>query len=203
MIPDNTLSSQLEARVLLYPDSLPFSANRDYEMGGVAISDPSAGLRVQPWTIYKDADGVLWVAPLTSEVPAPTPVLTEPEATWIGLTFDRNMNVVICWYREDTGSSYLYWYDPVATAYVTTEYSGTRCPRVCHDDKRPEADAWSDVLFCYISSSNSLALRLQRERYEVEHVLASLGPKQPYFSRMGMGVNNRIVFEFSTWKGAS
>lgn len=201
MLPEDSLSSELAARYLLYPDSLPFSNSRDYEMGGIAISDPSQGLLVQPWTAYVDEEGYIYVAPIGTEDPAP--LMQVEDATWLGITFDRNMNVVLCWWIEAENTSYLYWFDSTVSAYVTTSYPDTRCPRVCHDDKRPEANDWSDVVFAYIDTEeNALYMRYQRDRYGTAYWLADVSaPQYRYFTKMGMSTNNRILFEFSTWRG--
>ena len=116
MLPDNTLSSQLvyapfvQAKVAQH--SVPLV---DYELGGIAIGEPSAGLDVQLWTArYIGNDVVVF-----DEAGNGTTIITVPGIKRLSLAFDQNMRPLIA-YSTLVGS-YLYWFDTFLNAFTTTE----------------------------------------------------------------------------------
>lgn len=189
-MPDDTVSSPMVAAPLLAPDSLARADLRvDYELGGVAVSDPSAGLMVKTWRAW--TDGVdAWCAPNDTLSPT-THLVTGIDITEVSLCFDQNMRPTLAFVDADVTK--LYWYDSLAAAHVVTSYPGVRSPMVCMDDKREEAisGGWSDDLFFYIKGGD-LCYRQQRERFTVERVLGSGVAASSRIVHVGMGTNNRL-----------
>lgn len=188
MMPENTLSLQPVNAPYLYPDNLVTGSLRDYEMGGVAIENPSLGLLYQAWTFWLDGSAIK-CGPLTG---GETVLLSVSGATSVSGTFDRNMRPSVAYAVGDTG--YLWWFDTVTNGMVTTAFPGISEIRVAHDDKRPTADFRSDVIVAY-TRAGSLFYRQQRDRYTIERLLATDLVGQ--LRNMGMTTALRLQFEIN------
>lgn len=183
MMPDNLPSTTPIVGDYLPPDSRPFQSNVDYELGGVAIQDPSQGLMYQVWKAAMVGPNIT----LTAETTLATTVLrSAPGATYLSLAFDRNMRPSVAYVIGE--SVFLYWYDTVTNTYVTTSIPNARTPRLTHDDKRPEASSWSDVVLFYVRD-NRIYVRNQRDRYLVEYDFA---PIEAGASLLRVGMTNKL-----------
>lgn len=173
MLPNNELAAtphisgfQVPVKTLLPVDKL-----QDWEMGGVALNNPSAGLFVQVWKFTLEVDPSTGDSTVFTEAPgAPKTLLfTGSYITEIAGAFDQNMNPVVAY--MESGTPKFWWWDPTAGAMVhTTLPTGCFDLRCSLDDKRRFNISESDVLLCYIRGG-SLYYRLQRERYLTEHLL--------------------------------
>lgn len=189
-LPGNAASSSAVQAALLSPDNRDRSdLLLDYELGGVALNDPSGGLQVQPWEAWSDGAHV-WVAPSPGRTPT-TLLLTGSGITEISFAFDQNMRVTVAY--VEAGTTKLFWFDTSVGAMVTTSYAGASSPMLALDDKRPVATLGgsSDVLFFYILGGD-LRYRQQRDRFNTERTLATLPPTSTRINRVGMGANNRM-----------
>ena len=188
MLPDNTLSSQLvyapfvQAKVAQH--SVPLV---DYELGGIAIGEPSAGLDVQLWTArYIGNDVVVF-----DEAGNGTTIITVPGIKRLSLAFDQNMRPLIA-YSTLVGS-YLYWFDTFLNAFTTTEVPGASFLRLTLDERRFQFLNNSDVILAY-HVGNSLRYRQQRDRFETERTLvADMGTSR--LTAIGTGRNYRLQFK--------
>lgn len=192
-LPDDERSSIAIFSDPLAPDDrLRTSLLVDYELGGTALNDPSQGLRVRNWMAFY-ADGQIQVRP---EGGTPTTaVISDPDVTELSLTFDQNMRPTIAY--TTGGSVKLYWYDSLIESVATLELpAGCSAPFVCLDDKRITSTlvGRSDGLFFYVRDG-LVCYRQQRDRYEIERVLAPLPENTVRFSRVGMGTNLRLQIE--------
>ena len=167
----------------------------DREDGGVALQDPSQGLVAKQWLGKCDGTTITLSAP---GVPA-TVVITDDDITEFSFSFDQNMNVAVS-YRAG-GITKLNWYDLQENGQVTTIFgSDYMNPRVALDDKHRLASDTSDVIFAYLRSGD-LYVRQQRDRYEVEYLMATAaellaeGITGP-LKKVGMGIQNRFQFAF-------
>jgi len=147
----------------------------DYELGGIALNDPSQGLMVQDWRARLVGDDVrVGPEPYSSE----TTVITDTDITEVSLAFDQNMRPTIGYMAD--GVTKLYWYDTVPEEHVTTVFNAEdRSPFVTMDDKRAPASLINsnDVLFFYIRGT-TLYYRQQRDRFQTERSLATVGADQ-------------------------
>jgi hypothetical protein len=176
--------------LFLPPDTLVSSLIVDYELGGVALNDPSLGLRVKDWkATFDKSDG--WVY-LQGGNDAPIQLLQDFNITEVSLAFDQNMNVALAYLT--LGVVKLYWFDTTIPGYTTTTFADARSPRVALDDKRPSLLGGSDVIFAYIRNG-SLYYRQQRDRYTVEYFLRDSIPNTQRLRNIGMGRNLRFQFE--------
>lgn len=174
MMPGDALSTAPVRAVFIGARGLGVSATVDYEDGGVALNDPSRGLLYQRWRGRvldagrpesrfmlkpENGDETLWFA---------TPGITEAS-----FSFDVNMQPALAYVVG--GEGFFRWYDPVLEGFATLALpEGTVTPRVLLDDKRflaSEGYFLSDVLLAYVRDG-ALYYRQQRERYEVERLLA-------------------------------
>jgi hypothetical protein len=172
----------------------PPDATTRKEVGGVGISDPSAGLTGYVWKCsYNVATGVITLRNETTGIS--TPYITIAGLLTLDFAFDQNMRPYLAYDKND-GRAYLYYYSTLAGAYATLQLpSGARSPRMTHDDKR----RWSvignlsDVCLFYINN-DKVYYRVQRERFESEHQVATITSNATICS-VGMGIDNRIILK--------
>ncbi len=188
MLPDNRVSALTLPGRFHAPDNERTSLLSDPEMGGIALNDPSLGLKVQKWTVsYQGIDVVV-----TPEVGSPTVLFSTSSITELSLAFDQNMRAVVA-YRKD-GHLYLWRWDFVAAGYITSDFGVGYSPRLALDDKRVSQFGSSDVIFAYIQG-NELKYRQQRDRYLTERVLRSGLDPATRLRTIGMNRNWRFQFE--------
>jgi len=189
MLPNNVLSTTdvFSPVIGSRSNSIP---NRDftidYEDGGIAINDPSAGLMYQMWTGHVIGNDVVLSAPSVS----PTVIYSGVNITEISFTFDQNMRPTLTF--VEGGQSKLMWYNPLIPGNDITNFSGS-FPRVFLDDKRPNQNITSDIILAYIFNNN-LCMRMQRDRYLIEYILKNVTGR---LITIGMGSNWRVQFNMT------
>lgn len=163
------ISSLLVSDHFIPPDNLDNYLLLDYESGGIALNDPSEGLWYQDWTLryFPGTDDMVLEAPNT---PA-TIIFNRPDITEISLAFDQNMNPFVAFVQD--GDAWFWWYNTETDLVEFTLLpAGSRSPRCCIDDKRPNRHGTSDIILCYIRN-DVLYERMERERYTIERTLVS------------------------------
>lgn len=188
MIPTGGLSST--------PQPAPFSERVnstlqpliDYEMGGRAINDTSAGLQYQLWRVRVDEDVVYLGPDGGNEQPA----FIRPGITEVALAFDQNMQPVIAFTQG--GQAWLWWFDGTVPGMVFTSILGAVNPRVTLDDKRRGQTSSSDVILAYLRAG-SLYYRQQRDRYQTEYLLTA-NPPCGGLATLCMSAGGRLQFGF-------
>lgn len=189
MLPDNILSTSVVyapfIQTRIAKQSAPFV---DYELGGVALNDPSGGLSVQLWTLRKVGSELV----VFNEAGAGTGVITVPTAERVGLAFDQNMRPMIA-YSTPLGG-FLYWFDTFLNAFTTTQIPGATYLRITMDERRDVLLNNSDVILAY-HVGTSLRYRQQRDRFQTERTLvADLGPNTT-LTAVAMNVAYRLQFK--------
>lgn len=188
MLPENRASSTPIAGVFVSPDGLLLDDLHDYEMGGVALNDPSQGLEVQTWEcFYRESDVVVQPA-----VGPETVLFSTPRITALSLAFDQNMRPVVAFEQE--GEVWLWWWDTLTSTRRTDSFGVGRCPRVTLDDKRASQSANSDIVFAYIREKN-LCYRQQRDRFTIERLLRTDISPMSRLKNVAMTLNWRLKFE--------
>lgn len=120
-------------------------------------------------------------------------VLTVEEVTALSFAFDLNMRPIIAYSTKF--NSYLYWYDTLAGAQVTTELGKDYSfMQLALDDKRSSQSANADVIFAYIKNQR-LYMRIQRERFQIEHEIT----QAKRLIQIGMMKNYRFGFAYYDW----
>ena len=192
MIPNQQLSSVGAFSEFLFPRDEITTRFVSKELGGVALFDPSQGLRVKAWTARYNGSAITVEA---DDVP-PVTVITPGEGVQeISLAFDQNMQPSIAYTQieEDELIAKHYWFDALIQGYRTTNYPGALSPRITLDDKRPMSVATNDIILTYVRDNN-LYFRAQRDRYTIEYLLREgvVG----LLRRFGMNTGLRLQWEF-------
>lgn len=191
MLPDNEPSSIALGGLYTPPDDYPTTPLLDYEMGGLDIQDPSAGLNVKVWRCWASIDGDVFVAP-NDDLGDATLLFNRTNLEELSFSFDTNMQPVVTFVQY--GLVWLYWYDSVPASYVFTSYPTCRNPKLAHDDKRYQAVGRGDAIFGYLRGNN-LYYRQQRDRYTIERLLRENIPRGVKLKNIGMNKNWRLQFE--------
>lgn len=157
------------------PDAVSFDYLTAFGLGPRRVQDVSAGMVERPWRVRAvgndiylartSDDGTSWVdEQLLFSIEGEPPIE-------IDLAFDQQGRAIVCVERE-TGTDgekhiWLYWYDPVQTDFVFTDFGPGWTPRLIIDD--PIDTTASDVQLFYFRQGFGLARREQRDRYLVEY----------------------------------
>lgn len=199
MIPQNSISSPTLPAQFVSPGDIPIDATFAYELGGVALSDPSQGLMVQTWKVEiitrLDGSGD---AVISSATQSPLVLFNLPAFTEISLAFDQNMKPFVAYVSQ--GNPGFWWFDATLPGTRFTALPvGSTTPRCTLDDKRPQeiAGGLSDIILTYILSGN-LYFRAQRDRYTVEYLLyPALNTKvvNPQINKVCMNLQYRLQWE--------
>lgn len=192
-LPLNTLSATPVVSTWLAPDDIVRADSTvDYELGGIALSDPSQGLRVQSWRARVSGSNVLaGPTPYTSE----STLFTAAGISELSVAFDQNMRPAIAYIQA--GQAKLWWFDSfVATQVTTTLASDIVSVYLTTDDKRDVATQvnTNDVLLFYVRSSK-LYYRQQRDRFATERELKTFNGPSVSIKRCGMTAGLRVQIE--------
>lgn len=165
----------------------------DFEIGGVAIGDTSAGGMLRLWrTRYDYITGTVFISadavpgyPATPE----TPVFSYSGITEISLAFDQVMSPVF--FFVAAGGLYYRWYDPGDSDYAIVSVGTGRTPRATLDDPR---GGENDVVLAYVRNDDVMCARYQREGYAVEHEMLS---DVAAIHQIGFSLGNRLQFFYA------
>lgn len=188
MLPQNVISSPpFPAPYLAKADADETDPTVSYELGGIALNDPSRGREVQIWTARISGQDIKLSSAGNPEI---TLFSAPGVLTAVSLAFDSNMQPTVS-YIED-GVVKLYWFNTIPSQFVMTDYPGATSGRVCTDDKRDSQFEASDVIFAYVRD-DILYWRQQRDRYDIERMAGPCDGLQLY--RLGMNTLRRLQFE--------
>lgn len=161
-----------------------------WELGGISISDPSEDFKYF-WRGFISGKSIF----LERQGQVPVKVVQfSGEVSEISFSFDQNMKPVVAFVED--GVSKLNFYDTVLQKEVTKVFKGARNPRVSLDDKRRFAASYSDVILAYLKG-DALFYRLQRERYEIEHLVSTVS-RGSSLAQIGMTEDRRFLFHIKT-----
>lgn len=188
MMPSGSLSTLPDSGEFLETVNSTLAPLVDYELGGVALNDPSQGLMFQLWRA-RYVTGMVYLGP---DGGTEQELFTRPNVTELALAFDQNMNPSVAFVQA--GSAWLRWFDTVAGDNVFTEIPGAVNPRLTLDDKRSLEVINSDIILAYLRGG-SLYYRQQRDRYEIEYLLTA-SPPCGGLSKLAMNTQGRLQFAF-------
>lgn len=187
-LPSDSLSTTPAPATPLAPDGIERNdPTVDYELGGIALNDPSQGNQVQVWRCWTDGTSA-WVAP-DNNLAAKTLILTDFDITEVSIGLDQNMAPTVAYIAG--GVCKLYWFDSLISGYRTTTYPNHYTPMLTLDDKREGQSGDNDILFFYVRD-RKLCYRQQRERYGVERVLQTVPSNEVRIMSLGMSRSNRL-----------
>lgn len=198
MLPLESLSSIPVRASFTYPyDVVRASLLEDYELGGIALSDPSQGHQVQAWYARVDqATGNIYIRYL----PGGPEILiyNQSDVFEFSFAFDQNMRWMTVCTLED-GETRLRWYDPTVPGYATLVLTGINSCRMVLDDTRELQiqSGTTDVILTYIrTADNKLCFRAQRDRFLEEYELADVG-NNLRITNFGMGRRLRVQWRLA------
>ena len=167
----------------------------DYELGGVAIQDPSQGYYVKIWR-GRISHGARYL--LIGSADTPDTMWYDSggfgRLTEVSLAFDQNMRPILAF--VEAGAAKFQWYDTaIEQQVVTTLASDVRNPRVSMDEKRADFGTTNDVILSYLRGQN-LYVRVGRDRYTIEYLIQSDIPEGYSLHKTGMNLGLRFQWEF-------
>ena len=169
----------------------------DYELGGVALQDPSQGMSVRVWKLWLNGTDVTLAPDVTPS--SGTVLFSGTGITELTLAFDSNMTPIVAYVQD--GVMKLHWYDAAAVppAYVTTTFDGTS-PYLSFDDRRPRMISRADVLLFYLSGG-IVKVRTLRDRFTIEYdwTPAPVGTKRIIAAGLDSGFRMQLVFNVTTF----
>ncbi len=212
MIPNNPfiygeadVETQLQS-AFQFPDNVvsPVEIPTDFEMGGIALQDPTEGLFVKPWKVWWDkSDDTVYIKPVEEDV-EPLAIFTEPDVQDLTFTFDQNMRWIAATRKEDNSVT-LRWYDPQIEAYTVSHWTGWTSIKLAHDTKfHTFTDlGLTDVILTYLESGQ-LKWRIQRDRYTVPYVYGNeTFPARFQITHFGLNVKNRLQWRIGPRRRSS
>lgn len=175
-----------------FPDGLASNSELvDYELGGVALQDPSLGLQYQTWKAHwNSADSTVYATPSTTGVPVA--LHTRSDVIELAFTFDQNMR----WSTAVRLAGDIMehrWYDSAIESYRVSTYTGVTSVRITLDDKRDIQihSGVSDVILTYIKSG-LVKWRIQRDRFLTEYGHSTAFSENVRITQFGMNIKNRL-----------
>ncbi len=171
MIPGNAMSSEPALSTFIPPDDLYDWCSRtiDWEAGGIALNDPTQGLRAYAWRIRAVGAQAVLDVPEAPGIAAVTLFTASAPITEISFTFDLNMQPVVAYVSG--GVAAFWYYDTFVSGYSTLLLPDATSPRCLVDDRRNTQELNADVLLFYIRDG-FLWERIQRDRYLIEYQMA-------------------------------
>ena len=162
-----------------------------WELGGVALQDPSQGLQVQVWEASSDGENIDVYPDGSPDSPLAARIISgETDITEVSLAFNQNMDTHLAFVAD--GQAKLRWFDSQAGGFVVDDLDpDVTSPVVVLDDKRESQTRAgnNDVLLFYVRAGN-LYLRRQRDRFGDEFLLREGAGTR--IERLGMSDQLRI-----------
>jgi len=162
----------------------------DYENGGPELGEQTDEVSYE-WEASSDGHSI-WVS---REGVSPILVLESTNISHIALAFDQTMNPHVAYISNGVVS--FYWFDTLLGDFTTMILPGTRSPQLCSDEKNPLLSSDRDIILAYIKDTD-LCIRVQRERFQTEHVFATGIAEDSVLAAIGMNIGRRLQFQIVT-----
>lgn len=192
MLPDGAVSTEAVPAAFAVREEGTRGPLMDYEQGGDAIGDASSGLSSRLWAFWLEGG---WVrCRRLDDAEAPAVALVEASgATEVTGAFDQAMRPVVV--VVVAGDARLHWHDATMGTDAVLSLPGAVSPVLALDERREEYLAASDVLLSY-AKAGQLCVRMQRERFLVEHVVAPLPARVTRVDAFGLNRAGRMQWRF-------
>ena len=151
-----------------------------------------------------DFSGVIWklqvlvnTITITSQSD-PTQIKTYavPGASEASFAFDLNGNIVLTYVKNNR--CFYRWFNSLSAEYQTAEIYGGYSPYAILDERRSFNSQQTDVCLFYLTHQ-SVCVRYQRERFEVEHAYTPRQIGENRIAYVGMNQNSRIELGLSNF----
>lgn len=159
-----------------------------YSLGGVAINDTSQGLASHVWKSFLRGNDICVQREGLAEYEV---VATLEGVIQLDLAFDQTMRPFVCFSTSEK-SGYIH-FNPLNSVYEIIDLpSDVRYP--CCSLDYTDNSSISDIYMAY-TRGGVLYYRLQRERYLIEHSIASV-PVKSLVWRIGATVDGRFAYQW-------
>ena len=143
------------------------TAKSSLSLGPALIGDSQSKLNNRYWAVYQSGADVLLVGAIGNDWDSATVLFQESgEISDIGLTFDQLGRAMV--FYQVGNNLYLFWYDPTLEAQTVAFISTGTSLEAGFDIINNTSDPDSDAMIFY-TRSNNICMRIQRERWEIEH----------------------------------
>lgn len=112
--------------------------------------------------------------------------------TEVSFSFNKTMNYFVVYKKE--GLVYMYFYNPISTQYEESLLGDLETPKVALTSYHPDHRIESQTVIGYFNNKNELCLRLESDRFMLEHPIKKFEVKAKLFS-MGYNTLNRFQYE--------
>lgn len=162
-----------------------------YTQGGPVLADASLGLTGYVWKAYIDAANRVIVK--REDEATEHVIFVKSSISQLDLTIDQNMRPFLCYVVN--GLPYYYHFNAEDSTYSEVALDPSiKFPRCELDMRENHNIPSSDIILGYTRAGN-LCFRIQRERYEREHIIAT-DPKKTMLWRIGRLVDNRFGYQW-------
>ena len=195
MLPELVPDYGKKGRQLMYPDGInatPLTV--DYESGGAALSDASAGFFAKIWMGFSEGLNI-YIKPEDDSLPKQLITTGTTDVTELSITFDQNMQPLVVY--VDGGITKMFWFDPSVSSTTTTVFTDMNSPKLTLDDKNDYAIRYAEaeILLWYMFGGD-LKYRKQSDRYGVEHTYSAGVPGVAQrINKVGLDKANRMHIE--------
>ncbi|MCE2597190.1 hypothetical protein K6Y31_20665 [Motilimonas cestriensis] len=175
------------------PQPNPLTWYHATSLGPIALSDGSQNLNARFWHINQvngevfiyGAEGVSWGAGVK--------LFDEPVAiVSMDLTFDQNGRPIV-FYTLDNVDIKIHFYDSNLGRVDTRVFTQGAYPLAAFDVPQNASSAISDACLFYVRD-NTAYMRVQRDRFEIEH---NLGITHPGLILLSAGLNKNNAFQIN------
>lgn len=174
----------------LYPKNLHHAMTIAYTEAGPKLTDTQYGLTGYIWKAFVRGNQIVLQRIDLSEEHI---MVTKDNITQVDVTFDQTMRPFIV-YVADNQAYYLHYNKTTFNYEEVTLPSNVTFPRCELDMRNPDEIPFSDIILGYINGNN-LCYALQRERFTVEHVIAT-DSKKSMLWRIGRLVDGRFGYQW-------
>jgi hypothetical protein len=163
---DDTSISDFESYGVVKPDYRSTNIYR-LSLGPSELNFGADGLMVRYWLIQVESGTVkAYKFNDNNEAVFDADLFDNGTILELAATFDQ-LGQPLVFYSTGTGLE-LWWYDPIAQAYVTANLGEGSSPFATFDIRYDPGDQNSDVILFYVKAG-AIYYRLQRDRYTIEY----------------------------------
>lgn len=162
-----------------------------YTQGGPELGNASLGLLGYIWKAYVNEKNEIVIK--REDQSDFHVVVVKPNVTQLDFTVDQNMRPFLCYVSN--GLPYYYHFNGSNSTYSEVALDPTiKFPRCELDMRESHNISNSDIILGYTREGN-LCYRLQRDRYQIEHIIAT-DPKKTMLWRIGRLIDDRFGYQW-------
>lgn len=179
------------------PPNLAFDIVQAISLGPMQLNNSGGKLNERYWIAYVDNGAVYIKGSQGEQWGAETLLFNDLEPIkQITLTFDQ-LGRPLVFYRVGADTIKLYWYNPVLEQTELKILAQGIDPNAGFDSPQDTGKSYSDAMLFYVRD-DAIYMRVQRDRFEVEHETPAKLLKDLDIVSTGMRVDNRyqVVYQY-------